>query len=148
MRLDRGARVPREARLPRGARAPGQKEKKAAARRAPTAEEAHRMHARNTLPTLFKTTRRPQSPRRRACCKVFRLRRRGGRWVGGKWGEALERALRRRPPALPAAPGARERRGAACADLLPDTFPPFPVNGCRSGRESGSLRLRRAASSG
>ena len=29
-------------------------------------------------PTLFKTTRRAQSPRRRACCKVFRLRRRGG----------------------------------------------------------------------
>ena len=32
-------------------------------------------------------------------------------------------------------------RGAACADLLPDTFPPLPVNGCRSGREPGSLRL-------
>ena len=25
------------------------------------------------------------------------------------------------------------------ADPLPDTFPHFPVNGCRSGRESGSL---------
>jgi len=59
------------------------------------------------------------------------------------------RALRRRPPPSRGA-GARERRGAACADLLPDTCSPFPVNGCRSGREPGSLRLPgwAAASSG
>ena len=31
--------------------------------------------------------------------------------------------------------------GAACADRLPDTFSFFPVNGCSSDRESGSLRL-------
>ena len=55
----------------------------------------------------------------------------------GKWGRWRGRCdVDRR---LPAAPGARERRGAACADHLPDTFPPLPVNGCRFGREPGSL---------
>jgi hypothetical protein len=38
---------------------------------------------------------------------------------------------------LPAAPGARERRGAACADLLPADSSTFPVKGCSSSRESG-----------
>ena len=66
-----------------------------------------------TLPTLFKTTRRPQSPRRRACCKVFRLRRRGGRWVG-EMGRALERALRRRPPPSRGAGRARAARSSLC----------------------------------
>ena len=56
------------------------------------------------------------------------------------WGRALKRAAT--PSAgSRAAPGARERRGAACAHLLPDIYSLFPVNGCRSGRESGSLRL-------
>ena len=62
----------------------------------------------------------------------------------GRWS-----ALRRRP--LPSRyTGARERRGAACAHLLPDIYSPFPVNGCRSGREPGPLRLPgwAAASSG
>ena len=51
---------------------------------------------------------------------------------------------------VPCGAGARERRGAACADLLPDTFSPLPVNGCRSGREPGPLQLPgwAAASSG
>ena len=44
-----------------------------------------------------------------------------------------------------AAPGARERRGAACSDLLPDTFSPLPVNGCRSGREFGRVASARRA---
>ena len=103
MRLDGGPESLVRARLPRGARAPGQKKEEKGGR-----PKGHRQPRRRTgctsetaLPTLFKTTRRPQSPRRRACCKVFRLRRRGGRWVGGKWGEALERALRRRPPPFP-----------------------------------------------
>ena len=52
------------------------------------------------------------------------------------WGRALKRAAT--PSAgSRAAPGARERRGAACADLLPDTISPFPVKGCSSSRESG-----------
>ena len=72
-----GARVPREgASAQRRARARSKKERKRRpAEGAPTAEEAHRMHAGPTLPALFKTTRCAQSPRRRACCKVFRLRR-------------------------------------------------------------------------
>ena len=63
-------------------------------------------------------------------------------WPAASSGQGLGRwrALRRRPLASCCA-GARERRGAACADLLPDTISPFPVNGCRSGREPGSLRL-------
>ena len=68
------------------------------------------------------------------------MRRRGGRWVGGN-GERRWRGAPRRRPLPSRCAGAHERRGAACADILPDTFPPFPVNGCRSGRESGSLRL-------
>ena len=61
----------------------------------------------------------------------------GWQWVG-EWGAGGRRDVDLR---VPCGAGARERRGAACADLLPDTFPPFPVNGCRSGREPGSLRL-------
>ena len=50
------------------------------------------------------------------------------------------RALRRRP--LPSrCAGARERRGTACTDFLPANSSTFPVKGCSSGRESGSLRL-------
>ena len=37
---------------------------------------------------------------------------------------------------------ARERQGAARADLLPADSSPFPVKDCSSGRESGSLRLK------
>ena len=60
----------------------------------------------------------------------------GYQWVGF----GRRRALRRRP-LHPRCAGARAWRGAACADLLPDTISPFPVKGCSSGRESGSLRL-------
>ena len=52
-----------------------------------------------------------------------------------RWG-----AMRRRPLGSCCA-GARERRGAACTDLLPANSSTFPVKGCRSGRGSGSLRL-------
>ena len=47
--------------------------------------------------------------------------------------------MRRRPPPSCCA-DARERRGAACADLLPADSSSLPVKGCSSGRESGSLR--------
>ena len=43
---------------------------------------------------------------------------------------------------VPCGEGARERRGAACTDLLPADSSTFPVKGCSSGRESGSLRLK------
>ena len=66
---------------------------------------------------------------------------RAGQRLGSGQGLGRWSALRRRP--LPSRyTGARERRGAACDDLLPDTFSPFPVNGCRSGRELGWLLLK------
>ena len=63
-------------------------------------------------------------------------------WAAASSGQGLGRwrALRRRP--LPSRyKGAHERRGAACADLLPADSSRLPVKGCSSGRESGSLRL-------
>ena len=60
----------------------------------------------------------------------------------GEMGRGAGEGVATSTAALPAAPGAREWRGAACADLLPDTFSPFPVNGCSSGREPASLRLK------
>ena len=89
-----GARVPRAGASAARRTRPVKKEKKAAARRAPTAGEAHRMHAGNSSSHALQKTCCAQSTRRRACYKVFRLRRRGGRWVGGT-GRALERAPRR-----------------------------------------------------
>ena len=81
---------------------------------APTAEEAHRMHARNpALPTLFKTTRRAQSTRRRACCKVFRLRRRGGRWVG-EMGRGAGEGVATSTAAFPRRGRARAARSGLC----------------------------------
>ena len=125
------------ARLPHGARARPvkKKEKKAAARRAPTAEEAHRMHAGNP-----RSSKRHAAPRARAGGHATRSSSCGGEAGGGlgKWGGRW-RGRCDVDHWLPAAPGARERRGAACADLLPDTFPPLPVNGCRFGREPASL---------
>ena len=135
VRLDRGP-SPSCGRVCRTPHTPGQKREKGG-RPKGTDSRGGAPDAR-PKPTLFKTTRCAQSPRRRACYKVFRLRLPGGQRlaVGRVW--ALERALRRRPPPSRCA-GARERRGTACADHLPDIFPPFPVNGYSSGRESGSL---------
>ena len=85
-----GARVPREARLPRGARAPGQKKKKkAAARRAPTAEEAHRMHARNQL--FPRSSKRHAAPRARAGGHAARSSDCGGEAGGGLGGNGERR---------------------------------------------------------
>ena len=68
------------------------------------------------------------------------LRLPGGWLLGSGWavGAGARCDVDRR---LPAARARRARRGAARVDLLPDTSSPFPVNGCRSGRESGPLRL-------
>jgi hypothetical protein len=85
--------------------------RKAAARRAPTAGEAHRMHARK--PTLFKMTRCAQSPRRRACCKVSRLRRRGGRWVG-EMGRGAGEGVATSTAAFPRRGRARAARSGLC----------------------------------
>ena len=56
-----GARVPRAGASAARRTRPVKKEKKAAARRAPTAEEAHRMHARNP-----RSSKRHAAPRARA----------------------------------------------------------------------------------
>ena len=107
-----GARVPREARLPHASRAWSKREK--GDRPKGTDSRGGAPDARRK-PTLFKTTRRAQSPRRRACCKVFRLRRRGGRWVGGKWGEALERRAATSTASTSRGAGAREgARSGSC----------------------------------
>jgi len=139
VRLDRGPSPSRSASAARRARARSKKRRrKAAARRAPTAEEAHRMHAGNP-----RSSKRHAAPRARAGGHAARSSDCGGEAGGGLGGNG-ERRWRGRCDVdhwLPAASGARERRGAACADLLPDTFPPLPVNGCRFGRESGPLRL-------
>ena len=89
MRLGWGTRVRREARLPHASRAWSKREK--GGRPKGTDSRGGAPDARPKKTTLFKTTRRAQSPRRRACCKVFRLRRRGGRWVGEMG--ALERRV-------------------------------------------------------
>ena len=85
MRLDWGPEPLVRARLPSAARVRSKKREKGG-RPKGTDSRGGAPDARRkpTLPTLFKTTRCPQSPRRRACCKVFRLRRRGGRWVDGE----------------------------------------------------------------
>ena len=104
-------------RVCRAPRAPGQLKK----RQIEWPPERHRQPRRRTgctpekaLPTLFKRHAAP-STRRRACYEVFRLRRRGGRWVG-EMGRALERALRRRP--LPSR-GAGRARAARSGYLMP-----------------------------
>jgi hypothetical protein len=73
------------------------------------------MHARK--PTLFKMTRCAQSPRRRACCKVSRLRRRGGRWVG-EMGRGAGEGVRHSPAQQGRGPGARGPRPCSAAHQL------------------------------
>ena len=58
--------------------------------------------------------------------------------VGRVWGT---RARRDVDHWLPAARALARGRGAARADFLPADSSPFPVKGCSSGRDSGSLRL-------
>ena len=140
-----GARVPREARLPRAARAPGQKKKrkKAAARRAPTAEEAHRMHARKN----HALQKRHAAPRARAGGHAARSSDCGGEAGGGLGEMGRGAGEARRDVDRLTSRGTRraERRGAAVPTSR-DTFPPFPVNGCRS--DHGLVGWRAAASSG
>ena len=138
MRLDRGGRAPREARLPRGARAPGQKKKKGG-RPKGTDSRGGAPDARPKTHALQNDTPRPEpAPAGMLQGLPNAAERRAVGWgkCGGRW-----RGRRDIDHWPSCGAGARGRRGAARADLLPDTFPPFPVNGCRSGRESGSLRL-------
>jgi len=59
-----------------------------------------------------------------------------GGW--GSWARVGRWSAPRRRSLTSARRGTRARgAGAACAHLLPDTFPPLPVNRCSSGRESG-----------
>ena len=132
-----GPRAPREARLPRGARA--QSRKKAAARRG-TDSRGGAPDARPKTHALQNDTPRPEpAPAGMLQGLPIAAERRAVGWGG--MGRGAEEGVATSTAGLPAAPGARERRGAACADLLPDTFPPLPVNGCRSGRKPGPLRL-------
>ena len=113
VRLGWGPRVRREARLPHASRAWSKREK--GGRPKGTDGRGGAPDARPKTHALQNDTPPPQSPRRRACCKVFRLRRRGGRWVGGNGERRWRGAPRRRPPPLPAARArARGARSGLC----------------------------------
>ena len=118
-----GARVPREARLPRGARAPGQKRRK---RRPP---EGHRQPRRRTGCTpetssshALQNDTPPPEPAPAGMLQGLPIaaERRAVGW--GEMGRGAGEGVATSTAGLPRCAGARERRGAACADLLPDIF--------------------------
>ena len=133
-----GARVPREGASAQRRTRPVKTKKKKGGRPKGTDSRGGAPDAR---PKTHALQKRHAAPRARAGGHAARSSDCGGEAGGGLGGNGERRwsgrcDVDRR---LPAAPGARERRGAACADLLPDTFPPLPVNGCRFGREPASL---------